>query len=144
GVLRSDRPERYPLNTNQVMISNTLMAYPFYLLPIAFPKKKWLGVAPVLGGFTQAVVHGIVFPVRARARYGPGFISAISLHVPLGVLYLRAIKAEGQIEHVDWVTGGLYAVAFGICGLAAPILLLRDRDSPYAFTAHQVGPYGKN
>jgi hypothetical protein len=141
GVFHSDRPERYPLNTNQAMISNTLMAYPFYLLPIAFPKKKRLGIAPVLGGFAQAAVHGVVFPVRARARYGPGFISAIFLHVPLGILYLRALKADERIDTVDWVTGALCALAFGVFGLAAPILLLRDRESPYAFTDHQVGRY---
>ena len=50
-VLKSETPDRYPLNTQSAMINNAALLYPFYLLPVLFPKKVWLGLAPVLLGF---------------------------------------------------------------------------------------------
>jgi hypothetical protein len=40
-------------------------------LPIVFPKKRWLGLAPVLFGFAQAAAHGLIFNRLARDRYSP-------------------------------------------------------------------------
>jgi hypothetical protein len=45
------------------------------------------------------------------------------------------------INRSDWVRGALYMVAFAVLGLAAPNILFRDKDSPYAFRPDQVGPY---
>ena len=45
GILKSEKPDRYPLNTNSALIINTALAYPFYLLPILFPKRRWLGLS---------------------------------------------------------------------------------------------------
>jgi Protein of unknown function with HXXEE motif len=141
GILHSDTPDRYPLDTNTAMIINTAIAYPFYVLPVLFPKKRWLGIAPVLFGFGQAVGHGIVFPRLAKARYSPGFLASLFLHVPIGIAYLRALKEEAPIEPPDWKKARLYTVGFAASGVGAPNLLLRDKNSPYAFTAKQVGRY---
>ena len=52
---------------------NAVVGYPLYLLPVLFPKRRSLGLAAVLFGFAQALFHGIVAPLRAKAPYGPGF-----------------------------------------------------------------------
>jgi hypothetical protein len=70
GLFHSNQPERYPLNSNIAMIINVPLAYTFYALPIMFPRKRWLGLAPVLFGFGQAVGHGwssIGLPTTATA-----------------------------------------------------------------------------
>src|SRR5215210_5962509 len=64
GVFKSDKPDRYPLNTNSALYVNAVAGYPFYLLPVLCPKRRSLGLAPVLFGFGQAVFHGIVPPPR--------------------------------------------------------------------------------
>jgi hypothetical protein len=48
------------------------------MLPVAFPKKRWLGIAPVLFRFGQAVGHG------------------------LGATYPHALRDDAPIEHADW------------------------------------------
>ena len=53
GVLHSDQPDRYPLNTNTALIVNVPLAYTFYVLPIAFPKKR--------------CGHGLIFSRWAKA-----------------------------------------------------------------------------
>ncbi|MGZ3644544.1 MAG: HXXEE domain-containing protein [Ktedonobacteraceae bacterium] len=140
--MKSETPDHYPLNTQSAMIINTALAYPVYVLPVLFPKKVWLGLAPVLMGFGQVLVHGIVFPLRAKARYGPGFVTALCLHLPIGIAYIRQIKREQPVKRTDWMKGAIALIGFAVGGIAAPILLLRDKESPYRFTKQQMGPYG--
>jgi hypothetical protein len=121
------------------MIINVPLAYTFYALPVVFPRKRWLGLAPVLFGFGQAVGHGLVFNRLAHDRYSPGFLASLLLHVPIGRRYLRALKEEAPIERSEWRKPGLYTFAFAASSVAAPNILFRDKNSPYAFTAKQVG-----
>lgn len=142
GVFKSEVPDHYPLNTQLAMIINTALAYPVYVLPLIFPKKVWLGLAPVLMGFGQVLIHGIVFPLRAKARYGPGFVTALCLHLPIGMGYIRQIRREQPVKPTDWVKGVISFIGFAVGGIAAPLLLFRDKESPYRFTEQQMGPYG--
>jgi hypothetical protein len=139
GIFHSDQPDRYPLNTNAALIINVPLAYTFYALPIVFPKKRWLGLAPVLFGFGQAVAHGLIFNRLAHDRYSPGFLASLFLHVPIGTQYIRALDDESPIEKADWRKARLYTLAFTLSSVAAPNLLLRDKNSPYKFTAKQLG-----
>ena len=142
GVFKSQTPDHYPLNTQSAMIINTALAYPAYVLPLLFPRKVWLGLAPVFIGFGQVLVHGIVFPLRAKARYGPGFVTALCLHLPIGIAYIRQIMREQSVKRSDWVKGVISTIGFAVGGVAAPMFLLRDKESPYHFTEQQMGPYG--
>ncbi len=147
GLCHSDSPRNYPLNTNSSMWINTIIAYPAYIAPAVFPEKKSLGLGTVFFGIGQAVFHGIVFPRRARIgeskyTYAPGALTAILLHVPLGIAYVRAVQEDGPISRSDWGKGFGCLLAFAILGVAAPIVLLRDKQSPDAFTEAQMGPYG--
>src|SRR5262245_59579371 len=142
GLFKSKTPERYPLNTNSALMINTAIAYPFYLLPILLPKKAWLGLAPVLFGFAQALGHGLIFPRIARAGYSPGFLASLFLHVPIGMAYIRSMRAEQPLKRSDWMKAIFILPVFAAGGILVPQQLLKDEESPYRFTAEQVGPYG--
>jgi hypothetical protein len=146
GLFKSDSPRTYPLNSDIAMWINTAIAYPFYLAPVLFPRNRWLGLSPVIFGIAQAVGHGLIFPLRGRAAgsaytYSPGFLASLLLHVPLGISYIRAVQEEEPIDRAEWVKAAAYTVAFAALGVAAPNVLLRDKQSPYAFTEAQMGPY---
>jgi uncharacterized protein with HXXEE motif len=141
GILKSETPENYPQNTQLAMVINTALAYPFYVLPVIFPKKVWLGLAPVLFGFGQTLGHGIVFPRLAKARYSPGFLACLFLHLPIGIAYIRQITREQPVTRTEWLKAVIYTIAFVAGGVAAPQQLFRDKDSPYHFTEQQVGSY---
>jgi hypothetical protein len=141
GMFKSDSPRNYPLNPQTAMIINTALAYPFYLGPVLFRRPKWLGLAAVLLGWSQAVLHGMVLPRKAGDRYGPGFLTALLLHVPIGIAYVKALNDEDAISPQDWRNGVAGAVAATGGGLVVPNLAMRDKNSPYEFTAAQMGPY---
>jgi hypothetical protein len=141
GVLHSKVPDRYPLNTNTALIVNVPLAYTFYALPIVFPKHRVLGIAPVMFGFLQAMGHGTIFPKLAGDRYSPGFLASLLLHVPIGAKYLRALHAEQPLQRSELAKAAAYNFAFAVTSIAGPNVLLKDKDSPYRFTAKQMGPH---
>lgn len=59
GMFKSDSPRNYPLNPQTAMVINTALAYPFYVGPVIFRRPKWLSLAAVILGWSQAVLHGI-------------------------------------------------------------------------------------
>ena len=59
--------------------------------------------------------------------------------MPIGIQYLRALREQGPIQPADWRKAGPYTIAFAASSIAAPNVLLRDKDSPDRFTAKQVG-----
>ena len=144
GVFKSDKPDRYPLNTNSSLIVNAVAGYPFYLLAVLFPRRRSLALAPVLFGFAQAVFHGIVPPLRAKALYGPGLLTALFLHVPIGIGYIRAVGSERPLERGELARAAACTLAFAALGIGAPLRLLRNEESPFRFTEWQVGPYGRD
>ena len=142
GLFKSQSPRNYPLNTNTALCINTAVAYPFYIAPILFPNKKWLGLGPVLFGMTQAVAHGMIFPRIAGDKYSPGFVASILLHVPIGIAYIRSLReTEGPITGRDWAKAAAYQWVVAAAGVAGPNLVGRNRNSPYAFEERQMGRY---
>ena len=124
--------------TSRAIIRST---YPFYIAPIIFPKVAWLGLPPVLVGMSQSVGHGVIFPRIAKARYSPAFSRRILLHVPIGLTYIRALRTRGPISQGTWFKSVVTTVVFAALGVAGPNFLGRDRQSPHAFTAKQLGAY---
>ena len=116
-----------------------------YVPAMIFPKVKWLGLPPVLLGITQAFAHGAMSARIARddsrARYSPGTLTAVLLHLPIGITHLSALRARGPIGRSDWVKSAGVLAAFAVLGVATPNVALADKNSPYAFTARQIGPY---
>ena len=50
--------DRYPINAANGAYINTIGLI-FYLLAVLFPQTIWLGLAVVLFGFVELLVHGI-------------------------------------------------------------------------------------
>jgi hypothetical protein len=78
---------------------------------------------------------------ESRAKYSPGTLTAVLLHLPIGITYLRALRAQGPIGRNDWIKSVGVPAIFAVLGVATPNVLLADKNSPHAFTARQIGPY---
>jgi hypothetical protein len=88
-------------------------------------------------------LHGIMPKVVLGDWYGPGFLSSALLHVPIGIAYLTALKVDqGPLTRGDYAKGLAAAAFLFVLGLGMPNVLMRDKNSPYAFTEAQMGPYG--
>ena len=136
---KGNRPDRYPLNQNNAFFMNVVLAYPFYLIAVFFPDMVWLGLAPVLFGILQFVVHGFATNGKLKSFYNPGLAAVVLGHIPIGIWYLVEVYAKGMISLWDWVFavalmallmgGGMKGIGYGT---------LADEDSPYPFALEEI------
>jgi hypothetical protein len=88
-------------------------------LPILFPHKKSLGLSPAIFGIMPSVTHGVIVSRIAGDKYSPGFLASFFLHIPLGVTYIRALKAAEGLTRGDVTKSAAYTAAFAVIGVAA-------------------------
>ena len=139
GVIRpSSTPNRYPLNRNSAMVTNLLGAYAFFLIPVFFPTVIWLGLAPVLFGIGEFVVHGIVANIRLRTLYSPGLGGSVLLLL-IGIYYIYYIHITGIASVWDWVIGLVYfLLVVYIAEIKMAFTWLADKNSPFAFSEAEM------
>jgi hypothetical protein len=130
-------PDRYPMNRKSCFFVNVVSAYPYYILPIFFPKLIWLGLAPILFGMIQFLMHGIFANVKMKTWYNPGMASVIFLHIPIGIYYIWYVYANELIQPWDWIAGIGYLVLATVL-IFLPLRLFRDKNSEYAFSAEEM------
>jgi hypothetical protein len=140
GIFKSDQPLNYPFNAHSAMCAN-ISFRALYVPAMIFPKVKWLGLPPVLLGIMQAFGHGILMPRMLHTKYSPGALTAALLHLPIGINYLSALRAQGPIGRSNWIKTALVLLFFLVVGVAFPNVRNADKNSPYPFTRHQMGFY---
>ncbi|MGC9671524.1 hypothetical protein ACNTMW_33895 [Planosporangium sp. 12N6] len=93
-------------------------------------------------GLVRRLVHGTLLPrATGTTYYSPGLLTAALLHVPIGLTYLAALRAQGPIERGDWLKSLGVLAAWAVIGVTAPNVLGADKNSTNAFTPHQMGPF---
>lgn len=92
-------PDRYPLNANQVMISNVFLTYPFYIVPILFPNLIWLGLIQIGQGLSQVIPHGVIMNVKLKSPYNPGMASCLLIQLPLGIYYIWFVQTHPPCDN---------------------------------------------
>ena len=90
--------DRYPLNRGTALFVNVIFAYPYYILPILFPRLVWMGLGQVLFGMAQLAVHGVVINRKMRSIYNPGLFAVVFLHWPLGIYYIWYVCVTGLVS----------------------------------------------
>ncbi|KAF7168502.1 hypothetical protein CNMCM6106_003669 [Aspergillus hiratsukae] len=134
GVHSSPRPDRFPLSSNSSFITNVVATYGFYLPPIFFPEHVLYGLAPILFGFGQFLIHGININMKLGSMYNPGLASVILLHIPIGYYYIRHMTEIGKLTVRQWALGLAYGAAFWYFMLIKSTFgWLVNYDSPYPF-----------
>ncbi|MGG2091795.1 HXXEE domain-containing protein [Bacillus sp. S13(2024)] len=135
----STTPNRYPLNQNSAMITNVVIVYIMYLVPVFFSDVIWLGLAPMLFGMMQFMVHGIMTPKKLGQFYNPGLGAVVLGHIPLAIYYIYYIHSNGIVTGWDWIVGIVYMI------LTAFIVVnkmtyswLADENSQYPFAEEEM------
>jgi len=141
---QSPTPDRYPLNQNSAMVTNVVTAYLFYLLPVFFPNIVWLGLAPIIFGVMQFLVHGIITPPKIGRFYNPGLGAVIFGQIPLAIIYIYYIHAYGFVAWYDWLFAIIYTILFAKIIVAnMTYKWLADQNSPYRFDPAEMERFKK-
>ncbi|TCK71170.1 HXXEE domain-containing protein [Lonepinella koalarum] len=131
---------RYPTNANLVMINNVFLCYTFYIIAIIFPDCIWYGLIQVLQACLQVTNHGVT-SYKLRRWYNPGFGSIFLLNIPVMIYYIWYIESHNLVTSTDYVIGIIGGFA-SLCVLwVIPIMLLKDRNSPYPYREDRIWGY---
>lgn len=135
----SDIPDRYPLNQFSAMFTNVFFTYVIYLLPIIFPNVIWLGIAPMLMGMMQFLIHGIMTNIKMKSIYNPGLGAVVFLHIPVGIYYIYHITTNGLASGGTWAIGIIYTIAStGFILGYLTYIGLSDRNSKWVFDESEL------
>ena len=138
-MMKSDTPDRYPLNQKSAMITNCLIVYVCYLLPVLFPDILWLGIAPILFGCGfQVIQHLFLITIKFRHIYNPGLGAVMLIHVPCGIYFLWYVISNHLASGTDWLFGILYMIfMIGVLTVFLTYKVLGDKNSKYQFSPEE-------
>lgn len=138
----SDKPDRYPLNQFSAMFTNVLFSYVIYLLPVIFPNVIWLGIAPMLMGLMQFIIHGIMTNIKMKSIYNPGLGAVVFLHIPVGIYYLWYITSNNIVTETDWVIGIIYTIIATVFILGfLTYIVFPNRNTKYVFDEVEINRF---
>ncbi len=133
------KPDRYPLNRRAALFVNVMFAYPYYVLPILFPRLVWMGLGQVMFGMTQLAIHGVVINRKMHSIYNPGLFVVVFLHIPIGVYYIWYVTVNGLVQWWMWPAAFVWLAAGAFVGVALPVTRwFADKDSPYPFSEREM------
>ncbi|WP_099468076.1 HXXEE domain-containing protein [Konateibacter massiliensis] len=142
-VLQNSKiPDRYPLNQFSAMLTNVSAAYTCYLLPVFFPNIIWLGLMPMLFGFSQFIVHVIITNKKMKSLYNPGLGAVVLLHYPIGIYYIYYIVSNDLVKSSDWIIAIIYTIAIAVLlvgGLTYKIM--PNKNTKYIFDKVEMGRF---
>lgn len=133
ALQNSDMPDRYPLNQFSAMLINVLVTYTVYLIPVFYPNAIGLGLVPMIFGFGQFIVHGIVTNIKMKTFYNPGLFAVVFLHYPIGIYYIYYIVSNNLVRGFDWVIAVLGLVGAMACVNIITYRLLPNRNTKFVF-----------
>jgi len=130
--------DRYPLNRKSAFIVNVLCAYSFYIVAIVFSDLIWLGLAQVLFGMAQIIIHGVLINVKMKSLYNPGLGAVVFLHWPISIYYIWYVYLNGLMQSWYWVAGVGLTLLAAMLLVNLPVTRLKDRDSDFAFSVEEM------
>lgn len=133
-----DIPDRYPLNQFSAMLTNVLVTYIVYLIPIFLPNIIWLGLMPILFGIFQIAAHGIVTNIKMKSIYNPGLGAVLFLHFPIGFYYIHYITQNGLASWLDWIFAVVYLLFLILAISIGTYKLLPNKNTKYVFDAVEM------
>ncbi|MDO8526992.1 MAG: HXXEE domain-containing protein [Deltaproteobacteria bacterium] len=118
SIFGSDKPNRYPLNTESALVINMFLGWPVYILAALLAEKAvWLGMAAIVVSLSNILAHTMIFNIKAKRFHNPGMITALLLFLPVSIAFFRLIHTHALARPVDYLWGmglGIFLVAVGI------------------------------
>ena len=132
--------DRYPGNTANGALINVL-GIAFFLAATIFPQAIWLGLATMLFGFIELLVHGLPMNITSRSWYNPGLATSIFLFLPIGIYYITYVTSMGLLSGADWLRSALTVVVAGAVIVGFPLFGLKNRNTKYPITQEQLNKF---
>lgn len=134
AMYKSDRPDRYPLNSNTSLIVNVAIGWLFYFLAALFAEKAiWLGMATILISAGNIIAHSLLFNIKGKTIYNAGLATSWLCFVPCVYFFFHIVYAGHLIKTADYLIGIPLGILLNVVGILKMIDWMADKNTPYIF-----------
>jgi hypothetical protein len=145
AMYKSDRPDRYPLNSQTSLIINVVMGWLAYFLAALFGSRFiWLGIGTILISLGNFIAHTFLFNIKGKSWYNPGMATGILLFLPIAIWYYRTIATDPGTHPADWLIGIPLGIVLNYLGIVKLIDWMANRNTVFIFENRQLRPSDRN
>lgn len=136
--LKSEIPDRYPLNQLSAAFGNYFCAVMFCLLPLFF---HWLVLVPFVFGIMELVMHVFTFNRMIRSFYNPGMVTGCFMGI-VGIYFMTDKSSAAVVTWENIMISfacclAVYFFSFWLVGMG----LMKNRESPYRFSREEMNRF---
>ena len=140
-MFKSDRPDRFPLNSNSALIVNVLIGWFAYLLAAVLGEHAvWLGLATIIVSLGNIIAHTFVFNIKGKTLYNAGLATSWLFFAPCVYFFFKVVHGEDLITTTDYLIGIPLGVVLNVFGILKMITWLADKDTTYIFPDRNLLP----
>lgn len=135
-LLGRDEPDQRKWNCNNLssMYGNWGFLLLIYVLPLCFPKLAMLTLAAMMFNFAELLMHLVLFNVRLKRWYNPGFVTAVFGLTPISIYYFTTVFDVSMFVWYHYVLAVVWFVfVFWLC-FRSPIYWGLGKKEGYPFT----------
>lgn len=117
-MMGSDEMDKSKWNCNNLnsMFGNWLALMMLYVMPLLFPRVRFLVFAAMFLSVAELVMHLVLFNIKMKTLYNPGLITGVFGLAPIAIYYFINIHDGTAYYWYDYVLGVVYfAVVFFFC-----------------------------
>ena len=127
-------PEKWGANNLNSIFGNWSALILLYITPLLIPRVRFLTVAAIIFSFLECFMHLILFNVRLKTFYNPGFITAIIGMTPISIYYFISIAGQSLYHWYDYVVAFVWCVAVFLFCFRSPLYWKLGEKKGYPFT----------
>ena len=140
-IFHSDKPDRYPLNTNSALIINVIVGWLFYFLAAFLGQKTMLvGLATILISFGNFIVHTFLFNIKGKTFYNAGMITTWIFFLPCIYFFFWLVSKNHLMSISDYLIGIALGIVLNVIGIFKMIDWLKDKNTKYIFPQRNLLP----
>lgn len=143
-LLGKDEPDQSKWNCNNLssMYGNWGFLMLIYVLPLCFPRLTVLTLAAMMFNFAELLMHLVLFNVRLKQWYNPGFVTAVFGLTPISIYYFTTVfDASMFVWYHYLIAVAWFVFVFWLC-FRSPIYWGLGKKEGYPFTEQAAfGPF---
>ena len=135
-LLGKDEPDQTKWNCNNLssMYGNWGFLMLIYVLPLCFPGLKVLVLAAMMFNFAELLMHLVIFNLRLKTWYNPGFVTAVFGLTPISIYYFSTVFDASMYAWYHYVIAVVWFVCVFWSCFRSPWYWWLGKKEGYQFT----------
>jgi hypothetical protein len=135
-MMHSDERDSTKWNCNNLssMFGNWVFLLLIYILPLAFPRIRFLTLAALFFNFLELFMHLVLFNAARKTFYNPGLVTAIFGLTPIACYYFIKVFNANSFLWYDYVIAVIWMILVFLFSFRSPLYWYLGKKEGYPLT----------